>query len=66
MGTIVTRVSQKGVASNFHTVQHTELHKGLNERYFQGDQVTRRNFRKMNFDEDDVVDKFSKIAPIST
>ena len=38
------RCTQKGVASNFHTVQDTELHKGLNERYFQGDQVSRRNF----------------------
>ena len=60
------RCTQKGVASNFHTVQDTELHKGLNERYFQGDQVSRRNFWKNNFDEDDAVDKFSKIAPIST
>ena len=58
-GTVLAR----GFASNLHTVDATELYKGSFESPFHDNQVTRRDFLSMNFDDEDVVDKFSKIEP---
>ena len=53
----------RGLSSNLNAVEPTELYKGSFESPFQGNQVTRRDFWSMNFDDEDVVDKFSKIEP---